>query len=142
MNSYEELLNEAAASDITVIENADFKSQSHGLIYGDIIGLNKNIQTDTERSCILAEELGHYYTSTGDIIDQTNVQNRKQEHRARMWAYDKLLPRIHPGAIVLLHSTSSTNAQILDELLGKWEEMGYQFRSLDYLVEQNEKNEA
>ena len=92
MNSYEELLNEAAASDITVIENADFKSQSHGLIYGDIIGLNKNIQTDTERSCILAEELGHYYTSTGDIIDQTNVQNRKQEHRARMWAYDKLLP--------------------------------------------------
>lgn len=92
MNSYEELLNEAAASDITVIENADFKSQSHGLIYGDIIGLNKNIQTDTERSCILAEELGHYYTSTGDIIDQTNVQNRKQEHRARMWAYSKLLP--------------------------------------------------
>lgn len=92
MNSYEELLNEAAASDITVIENADFKSQSHGLIYGDIIGLNKNIQTDTERSCILAEELGHYYTSTGDIIDQTNVQNRKQEHRARMWAYAKLLP--------------------------------------------------
>ena len=92
MNNYEELLNEAAASDITVIENADFKSQSHGLIYGDVIGLNKNIKTNTERSCILAEELGHYYTSTGDIIDQTDVRNRKQEHRARMWAYAKLLP--------------------------------------------------
>ena len=48
-------------------------------------------------------------------------------------AYDKLLPRIHDGAIVLLHSTSRTNAEILDELLTKWEEMGYTFASLDEL---------
>ncbi len=46
-------------------------------------------------------------------------------------AYAKLLPRIHPGAIVLLHSTSSTNGQIMDELLTKWEEMGYTFGSLN-----------
>lgn len=45
-------------------------------------------------------------------------------------AYAKLLPRIHDGAIVLLHSTSRTNAQILDELLTRWEEMGYTFASL------------
>ena len=45
----------------------------------------------------------------------------------------KLLTRIHPGAIVLLHSTSQTNARILDELLAKWEEMGYQFGQLDEL---------
>ena len=48
-------------------------------------------------------------------------------------AYDKLLPRIHDGAIVLLHSTSQTNAAILDELLTKWEDMGYTFASLDEL---------
>ena len=48
-------------------------------------------------------------------------------------AYDKLLPRIHDGAIVLLHSTSQTNADILDELLTKWEEMGYTFASLEEL---------
>jgi peptidoglycan-N-acetylmuramic acid deacetylase len=42
-------------------------------------------------------------------------------------AFDKLIPRIHNGAVVLLHSTSATNAQILDELLTKWEQMGYQF---------------
>ena len=48
-------------------------------------------------------------------------------------AFDKLLPRIHNGAIVLLHSTSRTNAEILDELLTKWEEMGYSFASLDQL---------
>ena len=48
-------------------------------------------------------------------------------------AYAKLLPRIHPGAIVLLHSTSSTNAEIMDDLLTKWEEMGYTFGSLEDL---------
>ena len=48
-------------------------------------------------------------------------------------AYDKLLPRIHDGAIVLLHSTSGTNAEILDELLTKWEDMGYRFAPLTEL---------
>lgn len=45
-------------------------------------------------------------------------------------AYGKLLPRVHPGAIVLLHTTSSTNAAILDDLLTRWEEMGYTFGSI------------
>ena len=49
-------------------------------------------------------------------------------------AFDKLTSRIHPGAIVLLHNTSQTNAEILDELLTRWEEMGYRFQTLDNLV--------
>lgn len=49
-------------------------------------------------------------------------------------AYGKLLKRIHPGAIVLLHSTSKTNGEIMDELLTKWEEMGYTFGTLEELV--------
>ena len=48
-------------------------------------------------------------------------------------AYAKLLPRIHDGAIVLLHSTSRTNAEILDDLLTKWEDLGYSFKSLEEL---------
>lgn len=48
-------------------------------------------------------------------------------------AFDKLLGRVHPGAIVLLHSTSATNGEILDELLTKWKEMGYTFGSLTEL---------
>ena len=51
-------------------------------------------------------------------------------------AFKKLLGRIHPGAVVLLHSTSKTNGQILDELLTKWEEMGYTFGTLDQLCRQ------
>ena len=46
-------------------------------------------------------------------------------------AYDKLLPRVHNGAIILLHSTSATNAEILDDLLTKWASEGYRFESLD-----------
>lgn len=50
-------------------------------------------------------------------------------------AFDKLLSRIHPGAIVLLHNTSQTNGEIMDELLTKWEEMGYQFGELSEIVQ-------
>ena len=49
------------------------------------------------------------------------------------FAFSKLLPRTHNGAVVLLHSTSQTNATILDELLTKWEQQGYQFASIDQL---------
>ena len=50
-------------------------------------------------------------------------------------AFDKLLSRIHPGAIVLLHNTSRTNGEIMDDLLTKWEEMGYSFGELSELVQ-------
>ncbi len=52
---------------------------------------------------------------------------------SRKQAFDKLLPRVHPGAIVLLHSTSATNADILDELLTIWKKEGYAFGTLDEL---------
>lgn len=45
--------------------------------------------TTAKKSCVLTEELGHYYTSVGNILDQQHVENIKQENRARMWAYDK-----------------------------------------------------
>lgn len=57
-------------------------------------------------------------------------QPRKEE------AFSKLLPRIHNGAVVLLHSTSKTNSEILDELLSKWKEMGYRFGTLEELCGQ------
>ena len=48
-------------------------------------------------------------------------------------ALGKLLPRTHPGAVVLLHSTSRTNAEILEELIGKWKEEGYEFGTVEEL---------
>ena len=55
------------------------------------------------------------------------------------YAFSKLLPRTHSGAVALLHSTSKTNAAILDELLTKWEEMGYRFGTLEELFGQRDK---
>ncbi len=85
------LLEEAVSNDIYVIENAKFKSSADGLINGSVIGLNRNIHSYRKRTCILAEELGHYYTTVGNILDQSNGENQKQEMRARMWAYNKLI---------------------------------------------------
>lgn len=62
-----------------------------GLYYNGTIGIDKNIETDKEKACVLAEELGHYHTSSGNILDQGDVSNRKQELRARMWGYDHLI---------------------------------------------------
>ena len=50
-------------------------------------------------------------------------------------AFGKLLPRTHDGAVILLHSTSQTNAEILDELLTKWKAMGYRFAPISELFD-------
>ena len=78
----------------------------------------------------MAKELGYhtFFWSLAYVDWYQDKQPSKEE------AFEKLLGRIHPGAIVLLHSTSSTNASILDELLTKWEEMGYTFGTLEELV--------
>lgn len=75
----------------------------------------------------MAKELGYktFFWSLA-YADWYNDKQPTREH-----ALDKLLGRIHPGAIVLLHSTSKTNSEILDELLTKWEEMGYTFGVLE-----------
>ncbi len=88
---YEELLNEANSEGIYVIENLEFESQASGLINGDVIGLSKCLSTYSEKACVLSEELGHYYTSVGNILDQTLDGNKKQECHARLWAYDKMI---------------------------------------------------
>ena len=55
---------------------------------------------------------------------------------SREEAFAKLLPRTHNGAVVLLHSTSQTNAEILEELLTKWKEQGYRFGTVEELFKE------
>ena len=87
--TYESLLKEADSRQLKVKEKT--LNQYNGLIVGNKIAIRKDIETETEKSCVLAEELGHYYTSSGDILDQSKPENRKQEHRARLWAYNKMI---------------------------------------------------
>ena len=84
----------------------------------------------SESNLRMAKDMGYHtlFWSLAYVDWYEDKQPTKEE------AFKKLLGRIHPGAIVLLHSTSKTNGQILDELLTKWEEMGYRFASLDDLT--------
>ena len=79
----------------------------------------------------MAKDLG-YQTFFWSLAYVDWIQD---EQPTKEQAFSKLLSRIHPGAVVLLHSTSSTNAAILDELLTKWEEMGYHFAPLSELAD-------
>lgn len=79
----------------------------------------------------MAKDLGYttFFWSLAYVDwDQSNQPSHEE-------AIDKLTSRVHPGAIVLLHSTSQTNGEIMDEILTKWEEMGYTFRPLSDFVE-------
>ena len=100
---------------------------------------------------VTGKELPKYYRPPQGIYSESNLKMAKElGYRTVFWslayvdwnnddqptaqeAFDKLLPRIHNGAVVLLHSTSKTNAAVLEELISRWKEEGYQFGTLDEL---------
>lgn len=102
---------------------------------------------------ITGQEMPKYYRPPQGVYSEDNLKMAKElGYRTVFWslayvdwkqddqptaeqAFAKLIPRIHSGAVVLLHSTSKTNAEILDALLTKWEELGYCFGSLDALYD-------
>ena len=100
---------------------------------------------------ITGKEMPKFYRPPQGVYSQKNLEMaQKMGYKTVFWslayvdwnndaqptrdfAFSKLLPRTHNGAVVLLHSTSQTNAQILDELLTKWKEQGYTFASVEEL---------
>ena len=84
----------------------------------------------SESNLKMAQELG-YKTFFWSLAYVDWYQDQQPTHEE---AFSKLIPRIHPGAVVLLHNTSKTNGEILDELLTKWEELGYSFHTLGELT--------
>lgn len=86
MTDYELLINRAYDKGLVIKEKS--LHGSDGRINGNRIAIRKDIETQTEKSCVLAEELGHYYTSSGDILNQSKTSNRKQEYRARLYGYN------------------------------------------------------
>lgn len=88
--SYEELLREISKLDIELIE-MDTPDLIKGLYVDGIIILKKDM-LNVNKKCVLAEEIGHHLLNAGNILDQGDVSNRKQEKKARAWAYEKLIP--------------------------------------------------
>jgi peptidoglycan-N-acetylmuramic acid deacetylase len=83
----------------------------------------------SQKNLEMAKEMG--YKTVFWSLAYADWNNDDQPTKEQ--AFSKLLPRIHDGAVVLLHSTSKTNAQILSELLTRWENLGYRFASLEEL---------
>ena len=81
--NYEQLLTAADQEGLLVKEQP--LTGHDGLIRGRRIAIRKDIETQAEKSCVLAEEIGHYRTSSGNILDQNKVESRKQEYRARLY---------------------------------------------------------
>ena len=83
----------------------------------------------SEENLRMAKELGYktVFWSLAYVDWNNDAQPTRED------AFRKLLPRTHPGAVVLLHSTSRTNAAILEELIEKWREEGYTFGTLEEL---------
>ena len=84
--NYEQLLTAADQEGLCVKEQP--LTGHDGLIRGSRIAIRKDIETQAEKSCVLAEEIGHYRTSSGNILDQNKEESRKQEYRARLYGYN------------------------------------------------------
>lgn len=117
MHLYDALLMECDNLDIEVYEKDYMKNKG---LYGDnVIWINKLLPSIIEKCCVLAEEIGHHHTTAGDIFDQTSTINRKQELKARGWAYERLIPL---SKIIQAHKLHIVNRYEFADFLNVTEE--------------------
>ena len=120
-----------------ITDPAAFKAELEGLetLFKEVTGkdLPKYYRPPqgiySEENLKLAKELG--YQTVFWSLAYKDWDNNKQP--TAEYALGKLIPRTHNGAVILLHSTSQTNAEVLDELLTQWKNLGYRFETVDKL---------
>lgn len=113
---YERLL-EASDQENLIVREKNLPGYK-GRIYSNRVAIRRNM-TSTEKGCVLAEELGHYYTTVGNILDQSSADNHKQEYRARLWAYNEL---IGLRGIISAHKSGCQNMSDVADYLDVTEE--------------------
>ena len=118
MNFYEELQEEACKDGIDVCDYSFSSERIKGLYCDGAIAIRQDMTT-AEKSCVLAEELGHHRMTVGNILNQYDVANRKQEHLARLWAYNR---RIGLSGIIEGYRKHCHNLHELSECLEVSEE--------------------
>lgn len=117
LDCYELLVRDAEMMGLEVIEK-NFKSKVKGLCKGNRIGISKGM-SKAEKRCVLAEEIAHAFHTVGDILDQNDVRNVKQELFARKLAYEQLVPL---PSIVDAHERGLTSTFEMAEFLEVTEE--------------------
>lgn len=85
---YEKLLKEADDHNL-IVKEKDLITKD-GLCKGNKIAISKKLN-NSEKYCVLAEEIGHYFLNTGNILDQKDINNNKQELIARRWGYNHIV---------------------------------------------------
>lgn len=98
MNTYEYLQDEACEDGIDVIDYTFHSNRIKGLYCDGVVAIREDM-TIPEKTCALAEELGHHKTSVGNILDMTSAINRKQERQARLHGYNRLI-----GLVGIIHA--------------------------------------
>lgn len=91
MNKLEKLEQEAFKDNVKIHDYYLGEESLKGIYIDGNIAINTSVNNTTEKICVLAEELGHHYTSVGNILIMEDLSNRKQERQARLWGYNKLI---------------------------------------------------
>jgi hypothetical protein len=119
MNDLEKLEQKAADENIKIDYMRFRSSNIRGLYYEGSVAINSDLLTTAQKADVLAEELGHHYTSSGNIINYKNVNNKKQERTARLWGYND---RIGLMGIINAFKAHCENAHDIAEYLNVSEE--------------------
>ena len=107
MNIYEKLQEQACKEGIDIVDYNFQSDRIKGLYCDGMVAISNKIDTSVEKACVLAEEIGHYHTAVGDITDQSDVENRKQELKGRLWAYNQQIGLI--GLVNVIQGTKLLN---------------------------------
>lgn len=91
MNKLEKLEQEAFEDSVKVHNYYLGEESLKGIYIDGNVAINTSVSNSAEKTCVLAEELGHHHTSVGNILDMDDMRNRKQERQARLWGYNKLI---------------------------------------------------
>lgn len=118
MSNYENLISLAHSKGINIIESDLGIDKPFGKCIGNLIIINNRVN-ECEKLCVLYEELGHFNLTVGDITDQSDLNNRKQESIARRWSYEKL---ISPEDIINAIISGIDNIYDLAEILNVTED--------------------
>ena len=119
LNQLEQLESEACEDGIKVVDYSFDSPNIKGLYCDGVVGISDSLENSTQKRCVLAEEMGHHHTSNGNILTMSSASNRQQEHRARLWGYQKL---IDLDSIIAAYENHCTNFYETAEFLNVTEQ--------------------
>lgn len=92
MTAYEKLIIDAERLGATVIE-MDLEGET-GYCLNEALFINKNL-SEKQKYWILSEEIGHFKTTFGNILNLNDIRNKKLENVARSESIERVCSLVH-----------------------------------------------